>query len=522
MDTTRRALLQGLGVIALLSGSYGQALSAPPTPTTPAQLPKPRPPRVAPFNFDILTDMAKAMATEDFRAPQPTNSQWLDHLSYDDHRQIHHRNDQDYWKDSAHDFRLEFFHLGAIFLVPVEIHEVVNGQALHLDYDPSLFSFGSLKVPDDFNPAEAGYAGFKVLTPLNRPDKFDEFLVFLGASYFRAVGRHQGYGLSARGLAIDTGMARGEEFPTFRSFWIERPEGRSSTSITIYALLDSPSATGAYRFTVDPGEATKMDVSCKLFLRRDIERLGIAPLTSMFNFGENDRRITRDFRPEVHDSDGLVIQTGAGEWLWRPLINPDRLGISSFASSDPRGFGLMQRDARYSSYEDLEAHYENRPSLWVEPKGQWGEGAVQLVEIPTDSEIHDNIVAYWVPKAPALAGQALAFDYTLSWGEGPRPPLSRVLATRVGRQFDRDITKFVIDFQGFTEAQGQSGTAPQFEVWTSAGTPQGQAITPNPHINGWRVSFDLKTEPGTITELRCILKRDGRTFSETWSYQYRS
>ena len=520
MDTTRRALLQGLGLLSLLSGHSGLALAAN-TPDMPAP-PLPRPTtRVTPFDFDRLIDMAKTMAGQDYQPPQPTTSDWLDNLSYDDHRKIHHRDDRAYWKDSDYNFRLEFFHLGAIFLVPVDIYEVVDGNAMKLAYDPSLFSFGDLKVPEDFKPEEAGYAGFRVQSPINRPDHFDEFLVFLGASYFRAVGRHQAYGLSARGLAVDTGMARGEEFPVFRSFWIERPS-HNDRSITIYALLDSPSVTGAYRFTVDPGEDTRMDVSCQLFLRKDIDRLGIAPLTSMYVFGENDRRITDDFRPEVHDSDGLLLQTGTGEWVWRPLINPDRLGISSFADTNPQGFGLMQRDRRYASYEDLEANYESRPSLWIEPKGDWGDGSIQLVEIPTDSEIHDNIVAYWVPKAPATAGQTLSFDYSLSWGDGPRPPLSRVLASRVGRQFDRDATKFVIDFQGLNRAQESVDAAPQLELWASTGEIVNPVIMPNPRVGGWRVAFDLKPVANTVHELRCILKKDGRPVSETWSYQFRN
>lgn len=521
MDTTRRALLQGLGVISLLSAGHGMALAAEPAGAVLPAPPPPRPDLVTPFSYDHLIDMAKTMSGQGYQPLKPTASKWLDSLSYDDHQRIHHSDDRAYWKDDNYPFRLEFFHLGAIFLVPVEISEVVNGQALPLAYDPSLFSFGTLKVPEDFNPTEVGYAGFRVHSPINRPDKFDEFLVFLGASYFRAVGRHQSYGLSARGLAIDTGSARGEEFPVFRNFWIERPSGRDR-SITIYALLDSPSATGAYCFKVTPGEESKMDVSARLFLRRDVERLGIAPLTSMFAFGENDRRITRDFRPEVHDSDGLMIETDSGEWLWRPLINPDRLGISSFSVTDPHGFGLIQRDRRFTSYEDMQAHYETRPSLWVEPKGQWGEGAVQLVEIPTDSEIHDNIVAYWVPKAPVVAGQALSFDYALSWGRGPRPPLAHVVSTRIGRQFDHGATKFIIDFQSLTEVQQSADAMPQVELQTNTGEIAHQVIMPNPHTGGWRVAFDLKPVPDTVHELRCILKKDGTTVSETWSYQYHS
>ena len=82
----------------------------------------------------------------------------------------------------------------------------------------------------------------------------------------RASARDQVFGLSARGLAIDTAESWGEEFPWFREFWLVTP-APNAKELTIYALLDSPRVTGAYRFAVEPGEQTRVDVECRLFLR---------------------------------------------------------------------------------------------------------------------------------------------------------------------------------------------------------------------------------------------------------------
>src|SRR5205085_6387853 len=155
--------------------------------------------------------------------------------------------------------------------------------------------------------------------------------------------------------------------------------------VTVYALLESQRATGAYRFDIVPGAETVVRVQARLYLRAaatQVATLGIAPLTSMFFSGENQPR-RGDFRPEVHDSDGLQVATGDGEWLWRPLQNPARMTVTSFAVRELRGFGLMQRDRTFSSYEDTEARYERRPSAWVRPLSDWGPGRVELVQLPT-------------------------------------------------------------------------------------------------------------------------------------------
>ena len=324
-----------------------------------------------------------------------------------------------------------FFHQGRTVPEPVRINVIEPSGERAVAFDPALFDYGKNK----FEPqtlSGVGFNGFRVHYAINKPGYKDEVVVFQGASYFRAVGKGQSYGLSARGLAVDTAASTGEEFPRFVEFWIERPRA-NATSLTIYALLDSRRVAGAYRFVLTPGVETTMQVTARLYLREAIGKLGIAPLTSMFAFGENQPG-RDDYRPEVHDSDGLSIQLGDGEWIWRPLVNPRRLLVTSFGTTNPRGFGLMQRDRSPTSYEDPEALYERRPSAWIEPVGNWGAGRVELVQIPTPDETNDNIVAFWVPQALPAPGKPLDIAYKVHWqarGHGAcRQGLGRADAAR--------------------------------------------------------------------------------------------
>jgi glucans biosynthesis protein len=533
MSLSRRHLLQiaGLAFWASLPANSVWAANDRTATPAPTDLIKPkRKPTAEPFNFDILIDLARTTARKDYKAPEKAENEWLRNLSYDDHRNIRFKQDQAVWSNNKRsDYRLQFFHPGALFTETVEIYEVAGGKADLLGYKPDYFSFdGGLTPPADLADKVDGYAGFRVHTPLNQAGRWDEFLVFLGASYFRAVGRNQNYGLSARGLAVNTATAQGEEFPTFRKFWIERPTRRGD-ALTIYALLDSRSISGAYRFKVGATDRITMDVSAHLFPRQTIERIGIAPLTSMYLLGENDHRMAEDFRPEVHDSDGLAIHSGTGEWLWRPLLNPATLGVSSFATENPQGFGLLQRDRNFASYEDLEAFYENRPSLWVEPNGDWGKGAVQLVEIPTDSEIHDNIVAYWVPEQPLPVGQASVFDYTLRWGSFPTltGSLAQVVASRVGTQTGADphhegAIKFIVDFKGLAISSSEENGGVDIDLSVSAGSVIRPSLMPNKHIGGTRLAFGVEAKDAKLIELRCTLRKNGEPLSETWCYQWRA
>ena len=338
-----------------------------------------------------------------------------------------------------------------------------------------------------------GFAGFRVHYPVNTQKYKDEVLVFLGASYLRALGKGQLYGISARGLAVDTALNSGEEFPQFTEFWLQRPQARDK-ELTIYALLDSPRVSGAYRFVLKPGETTAIEVKSQLYLRENVTILGIAPLTSMYFFGENQRSAVEDYRPEVHDSDGLSVQSGTGEWIWRPLVNPKRLLVTSYALTNPQGFGMMQRDRAFASYQDLEAHYEMRPSVWIEPIGNWGAGRIELVQLPTPDETNDNAVAFWVPEVMPTPGKPYQIEYRMLWQKDSetRPPLSWVTQTRRGHGYLRkvdDSVALVVDFEGPALARLAPDTKLEAIVSSDA---NGKLLETNTYRNdvsgGWRMT----------------------------------
>lgn len=476
-----------------------------------------------PFNRSTVAEIARALAKAEFVPPNAPLPEVLDQLTYDQYRDIRFRPEQSIWANTGLPFQLQLFHRGFYFKEPVEVAIVENGQATHLAYDPALFSYGPL-VPQPIPNEDIGFSGLRIHGPINRSDYFDEVLVFQGASYFRSLGKGQVYGLSARALAIKTADPEGEEFPVFRAFWVETPVAGSET-VVVSALLDSPSTTGAYRFTVRPGMPTLMDVEAQLFPRVDLARIGLAPGTSMFYFSANGRDEIDDFRPEVHDSDGLLMVTGRGERLWRPLANPQTLQISAFQDQAPRGFGLIQRDRAFHNYQDLEAAYERRPSLWVEPVGDWGAGAVILVEIPTDSEIHDNIVAFWAPRDPLPAGSEFSFSYRLAWGGDPQMALgpAYVAATRSGRADvggPTPVRLYVLDYV-FTEGTDREklGT-PKATVTASKGIVRNVVIHDNPATGGLRVAFHLDPENEQLIELRAVLGFESGVTAETWVYRW--
>ncbi|MCB1507685.1 MAG: glucan biosynthesis protein G [Hyphomicrobiaceae bacterium] len=469
-----------------------------------------------PFAFDWawLVERARSLAQDDHGEADTVDEAFSD-LTYDQYRDIRFRSDAALFADAGR-FRADLFHPGFIYRTPVDVFLVEDGTASALTYDRSLFDFGPLvpEIPADANP---GYSGVRYRYPINRPDVLDEFAVFQGASYFRAVGRNTLYGLSARGLALRTADPRGEEFPAFTAFFLEKPEA-NSTSVVVMALLESPSATGAYRFTMRPGTATVMDVEAALFARTELTSVGLAPLTSMFLFNGVNRSQFDDFREAVHDSDGLQIQTGAGEWLFRPLNNPATLQVSGFQDNGPRGFGLVQRSRRFEDYQDLEAHYEKRPSAWVEPIGDWGPGEITLVEIPTDSETNDNIVAFWHPTRPIAEGAMFTLSYRLSWGEdfAPEDTLARVAHTRAGLSFDGQRQIFVLDFDrdvaaGVDAGPDVTGTAEIVNV----------VMKRNDVTGTTRLSFEFSSEDLDSAELRArIVDAQGAALSETWLFRW--
>jgi glucans biosynthesis protein len=475
------------------------------------------------FGFEDVAARARALADKAYAAPESRLSKELLALDYDQYRDIRFRPDQAVWRNAKLPFELAFFHPGFRYEHAVRIREITPAGVREIPFSHDQFDYGANAL-DAAKLRAPGFAGFRVHYPLNTPKYKDEVLVFLGASYFRALGRNQVYGISARGLAVDTALASGEEFPSFTEFWIERPAA-NATQLTLYALLDSRRVSGAYRFVLKPGIETTIDVKARLFLRQEVTKLGIAPLTSMYLFGENQPAGVSDFRPEVHDSDGLSIHSGTGEWIWRPLVNPKRLLVSSFALENPNGFGVQQRDRRFSHYEDLEARYDRRPSVWVRPGGAWGAGRVELVQIPTPDETNDNIVAYWVPQAPPAPRAPFDVEYRLSWQmeAGVRPPQSWVMQTRRGhgyRKVPDDSIDFVIDFEGpvFSKLPSDASVEP---VVTGQNVEVREALAfPNTIIGGYRMVLRLKRiEDNKPLELRAFLRVEGGgAISETWSY----
>ena len=446
-------------------------------------------------------------------------------LTFDDYRRIRFRPEQALWLGEKL-FSVQFFHPGFYFERMVDIQMVTAEGSQPVAYDPAMFDSGGLALPP-VEPADLGFAGFRLHYPLHSDADQDEFAVFLGASYFRLVGRDQQYGISARGLAIDTAESAGEEFPDFTRFWLLTPEA-DATQITIMALLESPSVTGAYRFILRPRTNTQADIEATLFPRRTDMKLGLAPLTSMFKYGENSERRFDDFRPEVHDSDGLAIHNGRGEWIWRPLANHRTLQVSAFLDNDPRGFGLLQRDRRFDSYQDLEAAYERRPSKWVLPFGNWQQGHVELVEIPTDTEIHDNIVSYWVPDAPPEPGVPIHARYLLvAFLDNPNwPPGGHAVSTRIGTDMrPGDGTSgtpggrlFVVDFIGGDLPFLEADQPVRALVEASTGEIAFAHAVRNPAIGGWRAFFDFVPDNDEPAVLRCFLNHRGHALTETWSY----
>lgn len=478
-----------------------------------------------PFDYAWLKGHARALAQQPHRSRNERLPQSLRDISWDDYQALRFRPEASLWRQRESAFRTQLFHLGLYFQTPVAIHEVVDGQARELAYDPGAFRYTG-EQPLGELPEDLGYAGFRIQF---HTDFELDLAAFLGASYFRAVGHEMQYGLSARGLAVDTGLGRPEEFPVFTGFWLERP-GAGATHLRVYALMESESVTGAYAFDLAPGRDMVMDIDAALYPRRAIERVGIAPLTSMYQVGENSRRRDHDWRPEIHDSDGLALWTGTGEWIWRPLVNPRSLRVSSFLDHSPRGFGLLQRDRDFDHYQDDGVFYDRRPGAWVEPKQDWGKGAVMLVEIPTDDETFDNIVAFWHPEEPLAPGQEHLLSYRLTWGA--RPPvapreLAQVRATRtglggvVGQERRYFSWRFAVDFAGGVLPMLDRDSRVEAVISASRGEVEITSARPLAAIDGYRAMFDLVPDGSTEPiDLRLYLRLGDQALTETWVYQY--
>ncbi|MGG5887361.1 glucan biosynthesis protein [Falsiroseomonas sp. HC035] len=472
-------------------------------------------PSARPFTEGTVRDLARELAKSPYRAPESRLPRGFADLDYDAYRTLRFDPQRGLWRGDNLGFQVQLFHRGFLYAPRVELYEVVDREARPVPYDPTAFTLGDRPPP----PADFGHAGFRIHFPLNTQGVLDEVASFLGASYFRAVGKGLNYGLSARGLAIKTADAAGEEFPLFRAFWLERPHA-GANSVVVHALLDSPSATASFRFTIRPGENTIFDVQATVCPRVEVTAAGIAPLTSMYYFAPNDRAGIDDHRGAVHDSDGLMLATSRGEQIWRPLHNPRDLQVSQFAEVNPRGFGLMQRRRAPGDYNDLEAAYEQRPSLWVEPIADWGPGTVQLIEIPTNDEIHDNIVAFWRPQQPMRPGEEYNFVYRLHWlpvVQG-NPDLAQFVDTRSGAA-PGNARLFVLDVVG-GKTEVPEGTLPVLDLSAHAGEIRHPVVQRNPQTGGWRVHFQLVPGSARLVELRAVLKLGERPISETWLYRW--
>ena len=485
-----------------------------------------------PFSFDALTERAKTLASQAFVPPVKPSPEITAQLNYEALGKIKYKTDDALWADGSKPFPVTFFHLGNYFQKRVAINLIEGTNAREIVYRKSLFDMPA-DSPAQAMPDGVGFAGFRFQEPHSGSLdwKKNDWVAFLGASYFRAIGELFQYGLSARGIAINSANPNpphDEEFPDFTEFWIEAVEG-STNQVKVYALLDGPSVSGAYAFVFQRGKAVLTDVESHIFTRNDVARFGLAPLTSMYWFSETVKQTAIDWRPEIHDSDGLAIWSGNGEHIWRPLNNPPATVVSSFADSNPKGFGLLQRDRSFDHYLDG-VRYEIRPSTWIEPLDAFGEGAVQLIEIPTDDEIHDNIVAMWVPKDPVKAGQSFRLKYRIHWAaDEPSPsPLGRCVATRMGNGGQpgtvrpKGVRKFMIEFLGGPLKDVPFGVMPEAVLTTSRGEFSyifTEAV-PDGVPGHWRAQFDLTVTGPEPAELRCYLKQGEQVLTETWLYQY--
>jgi periplasmic glucans biosynthesis protein len=477
----------------------------------------PAPPANAPTAFDqntVLT-LSRALAKKPFDNTKPPLPDPFNSLTYEQYVAIRSKPGAAIWSADNVGFAIEPLHRGFVFTTPMDIYLVEGGFARKLAYDSAAFDFGKMVIPA--NLPDIGYSGFRVLrTAEGGPF---EVAIFQGASIFRAEARGQNFGVNARALSIHTAEPQGEEFPILRAVWIEKPS-QTSDVLVIHALLDSASLTGAYRFTLRPGEATIIDTELTLTARVVIDHFGLSTMSATYLFGPLDHKRPDDIRPAVHEIDGLQILTGKDEWIWRPVSNRETLQVSAFGDENPRGFGLLQRERSFASYQDDDQHWELRPSLWIEPIGDWLQGEVRLIEIPSDSENNDNIIAYWRPRGGIGAGAEVAFAYRQFWCWTPpaRPPLATVSSSREGVVGKR--RRFAVEFNSESFAKPELFAQIKPNLTASPGQIAGMRTFPSKERSSYRVDFDLEPSSDGFSELRLVLEVDGKPVSETWLYRW--
>jgi len=488
----------------------------------------------AEVNLDYVAQRALERAQQPFHSPRANLPKALANLNYDQYREIRFRRDKALWTAGDLPFRVEFFHPGYIYQEPVHVYEFTATHVQPIRFVQDFFDYGDLTIQNQI-PASTGYAGFRILYCLNQTNQLDELGAFLGASYFRLLGRNQTYGQSARGLALNCGETdRPEEFPIFTDWWLGKPQ-KGDTQLTLYALLDSVSCTGAYEFHIHPGETTVADVEAIIYMRdpktiraadtnaQPVNLLGMAPLTSMFWFGQGSERKFDDYRSGVHDSDGLLIKMNNGETLWRPLDNPAVMRHQVFTAPDIRGYGLLQRNRDFSGYEDLFTPFQTEPSVWVEPHSDWPhDGDLHLVELSANWEGLDNIVAFWSPRILPKPLTPFKFGYTLYWLTEMKLSDEKVVATRIGLDPSCDnCRQIVIDFKG-----------PKLDAIPTNSPPTAIAncspnaailfnqVVWNPFAHAWRVALKMQPKTNEPVDLRCTLQQGTNVVSETWTFQW--
>lgn len=510
----RRDALRLLGAAAVGVVPSFQALAQPATPQAIIQASLGEGQR---FEAGAMVETARALSRRPYAAPANDLPGEFANLTYEQYVAIKALPPALIWGGENRGFVVEPLHRGFVFSNAVGLFTVEGGQVRRVGYDRSRFEFGRTAGPATIG--DIAFSGFRLQSTFGN-GQLSEFAIVQGATFFRALARGQNFGVMARALTLRPAETRGEEFPMFRGFWIERPNP-GMNALVVHGLIDSESASGAVRMTFRPGDISIVDLELTLFPRVAIEHVGLGGMGSSYLFGPNDRRGVDDARPAVFESKGLQMLNGQGEWLWRPLQNPETLQSSAFVDQNPRGFGLLQRDRDFSAFQDDDQRFERRPSLWIEPIGEWGQGAVQLIEIPSDSEVNDNILAYWRPRTPMAAGSEVAVSYRQFWCWTPpeRPPLAVVTATSVGRGGAGRRRRFAVDFVG----EGLNGAAPpdlRPSLTASTGTILGLKAWPYPDRKAMRVGFELDPGNENASELRLVLEAGGKPLSETWLYRW--
>lgn len=508
MFERRDVLKAAFGAIAAgVTPAAGFAEGTPPQASAPS-----------PFSRDMVLELARALAAKPYAAPSAELREPFASLTYEQFVGIRMKPGSAIWAGEKRGFTIEPLHRGHIFGAPVDLFFVDGAVAARLGYDQARFDYGALKVPEKL--PDLGYSGFRVLHARDGGAEA-EVAIFQGASFYRAAARGQNLGVTARALSIRTADPRGEEFPAFRSFWIEKP-APGDNALVIHALVDSPSVAGAFRFTLRPGEATIIDTEATLFPRTGVDHYGLAGFAAASLYTPLDRRRADDLRPMVAAVNGLQMLTGKGEWLWRPVSNRENLQFSSFVDANPKGFGALVRNRDIGGYQDDDQHWERRPSLWIEPLGDWGEGAINLLEIPSESEINENIVAYWRPKAALFGGVEATFAYRQFWCWEPpaRPPLAAATESRSGRAPGGKLRRFLVVFSGDVLSDPRRTARLAAALTTSPGSATNVKTFLDPLAKTCRVAFDVDPAGESYCELRLVLTAEEQPISETWLYRW--